>query len=132
MFNVLKKDGIVLTTKYLELFKDNLRKLGLKMKKVIGNVNIFKKSIDGIMSLKKYSSYSEAPKPGKIYYDASIFLSTSMPCIYNLLIEVTESRSMQSSNLNTQIKQQLKLFPSNSSNFNYRNLVHEENFDKEF
>ena len=114
MFNVLKKDDIVLTTKYLELFKGNLRKIGLKIKQVIGNVNIFKKSIDGIMSLKKYSPYSEAPKPGKIYYDASIFSSTSMPFIYNLLIEVTESRSMQSSNLNTQIKQQLKLFPSNS------------------
>ena len=75
MFNVLKKDGIVLTTKYLELFKDDLQKLGLEMKKVIGNVNNFKKSIDRIMSLKKYSSYSEAPKPGKIYYDASIFSS---------------------------------------------------------
>ena len=55
-----------------------------------------------------------------------------LPFIYNLLIEVTESRSMQSSYLNTQIKQQFKLFPSDCSNFDYRSLVHEDNFDKEF
>ena len=80
------------------------------------------------MAAKHYGSYSEATKPGKLFYDPLIFTASSMPYMYTLL-NYTHSTNV----LNGWIKEQTNLFPSNCSQFDYRLLVRDGKFsDREF
>ena len=85
----------------------------------------FKRLIDRVLVKRKFSSYSNFPNPGVIYYDTSIFSSSSMPYIYQLL-----NRNAACCNtLKGWIKEQISLFPKNCCNFDYRKLIYNNEFD---
>ena len=129
MISTLSKDGLILTTHYINKFKEKLQELQCNTACISKYVGTLKKLIDKVMTMRKgLSSYSLTGKPGKLYYDPLIFSEASLPFIFNVLSDKSAC-SNACGQLNTWIKEQIRLFPCNSSTFDYRTLVNDGEFN---
>ena len=80
----ITNDGIIFNTFYINKFKHSLSLIDNIDEHFNKYVTQFKRLIDRVLVKRKFSSYSNFPNPGAIYYDTSIFSSSSMPYIYQL------------------------------------------------
>ena len=109
IFCLVSKNGV--TASYINKYKDRLSQFNYSTSIISKSIKkAFKKLLDRAMAAKHYDSYSEATKPGKLFYDPLIFTASSMPYMYTLLNH-THSTNV----LNGWIKEQINLFPSNCS-----------------
>ena len=121
----ITNDGIIFNTFYINKFKHSLSLIDNIDDHFDKYVTQFKRLIDSVLVKRKFSSYSNFPNPGVIYYDTSIFSSSSMPYIHQLL----NRNAACCSTLKGWIKEQISLFPKNCCNFDYRKLVYNNEFN---
>lgn len=105
----LIENGIVSTKPYVQNFKEFVLGNNLQQNK---EMLTFKKYIDRAMNLKGYNSYSEVGKPGKLYYNNTLFHSATLPYMYKML-----DKPKPSELLNVYIKEQIDMFPTNCCTF---------------
>ena len=85
IFCLVSKNGVISTASYINKYKDRLSQLNYSTSIISKSIKAFKKLLDRAMAAKHYGSYSEATKPGKLFYDPLIFTASSMPYMYTLL-----------------------------------------------
>ena len=127
MLNALSKDGIVLNSVYIYMFQSELVRLDCNTKSMSRYIATLKKLMDKVVIMKGFLCFSpSSTRKGKLYYDPCIFTEASMPYMFKLL-----SNYCSADQMNTWMKEQVKLFPTNCSTFDYRTLVKDGKFDED-
>ena len=127
MVTILSKDGILLNTNYKNMFKKDILNLGVSITVVEKYVDNFRKYVDHFLLKANYASYCKQCRLGTVYYYPSLFSSTSVPYIHDLLIK--NINSLSTDKLNEWLQEQVTMFPENCSKFDYRKLIKNNKFD---
>ena len=128
MISVLSNDGILLNTKYKQIYKAKILNLGISVETADKLVVNFCKFVDRLLTTKyDFKSFSKPPKPGVVYYNSFLVNSASISYIFDLIVD--NYNSVSCNKLNIWLKEQVFIFPQNYTRFHYCKLINNNEFD---